>query len=206
MYTQPQYFVLRGTAELLTSQVAFPPGSHRLGLALLPLQHLLPSCCGVGDPGERGWVGLELRSRSPARTARSCPLPEQQRLPEAQIIPAPACGITWHIPAGRRSILGGLVQNQRKLHPLLGVLLRRALHSLQNGKHVSPTHAGKTAKLCLSAGLCKAAFREVCVIAAVKKGAALPVKAEGHPRCIFFPTEGRQVSRCMAITKSLGCG
>lgn len=75
----------------------------------------------------------------------------------AQIIPVPACGIMWHIPDKRRSSLGGLVQKQRKLHPLLGVLLCRALHSLQNGKHVSPRHR-QNGKLCLPACLCKAAF------------------------------------------------
>lgn len=46
---------------------------------------------------------------------------------------------------------------------------------------------------------------EVFVIAAVKKGAVLPIKAEGHPRCIFFHLEEQQVSCCMAITKPLCC-
>lgn len=90
----------------------------------------------------------------------------------AQIIPVPACGITWHIPDKRRSSLGGLVQKQKKLHPLLGVLLCRALHSLQNGKHVSPRHR-ENSKLCLSACLCKAAFcGGFCYCSSQERGSA----------------------------------
>ena len=59
MYTQPRYFALSGAEQLLTSQVVFPTGSHRLGLAVLIPHRFLPSCHEVRDPGERGtgWVG-----------------------------------------------------------------------------------------------------------------------------------------------------
>lgn len=111
----------------------------------------------LGREALAGWVGLELGAAALRGGQHGAALREQQWLPEAQIIPVPACGITWHLPARRRSSLGGLVQNQRKLHPRLGVLLCRALHSLRNGKHVSPTQR-ENGKLCLTASLCKAAF------------------------------------------------
>lgn len=143
----------------------------------------------VGTLGrEAGWVGLQLQSYS-----RRAVLPEQQWLPEAQIIPVLACGITRHVPGRRRSSLGGLMQNQRKLHPLLGVLLRRALHSLQNGKRLSKTRGN--GKLCLSVCV-KQLSVEVYVKAAVKKGTVLPIKRKGIPD---VPPSTWKESRCHVV-------
>lgn len=70
MYTQPRYFALSGAEQLLTSQVVFPTGSHRLGLAVLIPRRFLSSCHEVRDPGERGtgWVGW-----AGAAEPQSCP-------------------------------------------------------------------------------------------------------------------------------------
>lgn len=85
----------------------------------------------LGSEALAGWAGPALQSQNQRG--------QQQRLPQAQIIPVPACGRTWRVPDRRRSSLGGLLQKQRKLHPLPGAVLCRALHSLRNGNHVCAT-------------------------------------------------------------------
>lgn len=160
----------------------------------------------LGRKALAGWAGLDWSCRAAALQGgqRRAALREQQWLPEAQIIPMPACGITWHIPDRRRSSLGGLVQNQRKLHP-------PGCSAPQSSTFPAKWETALRGTEKMASFVCllvyvKQLSAEVYIIAAVKKGAVLPIKAEGHPRCVFFRLEGQQVSCCMAITKSLCCG
>lgn len=140
--------------------------------------------------GVRRWLGgLDWRCR--ARAQREG---QQQWLAAAQIIPVPGCGITWHVPDRRRSSLGGLVQEQRKLHPLPGVLLCRALHSLQNGKHVSVRHEER-GTLCLCCAV-HSRFGEADVTAAARKRQLCPPRRKGIPEASPSSCRG---SRCHVL-------
>lgn len=156
---QHEYFARSAAEQSLTSQVVSPTGSPGLGLAALVLQPLPPIAAVLrrGSLRSEGGSGWGCRSVALQGRQRGAALREQRWLPGAQIIPLPACGIRQRFPGRRRSSLGGLVQKQRRLHSLLGVLLCRALHSLQNGKHVSWRHAERNGSL-VSVCLRRAAF------------------------------------------------
>lgn len=122
----------------------------------------------------------------------------------AQIIPVPACGIMWHIPDKRRSSLGGLCRSRGSCTPSW-VFCSAELYIPCKMGNMSLRDTDRTASFVSLLAYVKQLSVEVFVIASVKKGAVMPIKAEGHPRCIFFHLEGQQVSCCMAITKPLCC-
>lgn len=119
----------------------------------------------------------------------------------------PACGIRQRFPGRRRSSLGGLVQKQRRLHPLLGVLLCRALHSPQNGKHVSRRRAERNGKPSLCLSTASSFLRRFTLPQQSQQGQRCPPQLKGIPDAsISFHLEGQQVSCCTASTQPLCCG
>lgn len=146
-----------------------------------------------------GWTGVlpEGHSRAAHR--------EQERLPAALTIAIAAGGITQHIPGRRWSSLGGLVRNQKQLHPRLGVLLRGALQYIPCRTGNMSLRDTENGKLCLSACLRGAA---VCgADTPQQRGKGSSAHGGGRaPRCVCLPSQGQRVSRRVAITKSLCCG